>query len=192
MLPKLAFIVLNLLIARVLTITFATLNLCLLFLSCTSWPPCTVALSWSLTHIYRRRNHATKLTPPLFIRDISAQSSLIARIFGLGYNTFHWMISGFKWYCVKLRKKSKLCIRFSQPQDFANGPDLIAQRRNRPAKLPWNPITTIPEYGPTDITLEIYCFEMATLSQTTMILSKFPFIPYIFIMAPGEIFGHLG
>ena len=52
----------------------------------------------------------------------------------------------FKWYWVKLMKKSKLCIRFSQPHDFANGPDLIAQWRNRPAKLPWNPITKIRTY----------------------------------------------
>ena len=52
----------------------------------------------------------------------------------------------FKWYCVTLMKKSKLCIRFSQPQDFANGPDLIAQWRNGPAKLPWIPITKIRTY----------------------------------------------
>ena len=36
---------------------------------------------------------------------------------------------------MKLVKKSKLCIRFSQPHDFANGLDLIAQWCNRPAKL---------------------------------------------------------
>ena len=52
----------------------------------------------------------------------------------------------FKWYCVKLMKKSKLCIRFSQPHDFANGWDFIAQWRNRTAKLPWNPITQIRTY----------------------------------------------
>ena len=60
---------------------------------------------------------------------------------------FHWMISrGFKWYWVKLMKKSQLCIRFSQPHDFANGPDLIAQWHNRPAKLLWNPLTKIRTY----------------------------------------------
>ena len=78
----------------------------------------------------------------------------------------------FKWYCVKLMKKSKLCIRFSQPLDFANGPDLIAQWCNRPAKLPWNPVTKIRTYR--DITLEICCFEMGT----TMILSKYPYSIY--------------
>ena len=52
----------------------------------------------------------------------------------------------FKWYCAKLMKKSKLCIRFSQPHDFGKGLDLIAQWCNRPAKLPWNPITKIQTY----------------------------------------------
>ena len=36
--------------------------------------------------------------------------------------------------------------------------------------------------------LHISCLEMGTLSQTTMILLKYPFIQHIFIMTPGDFF----
>ena len=70
--------VLSVIIARVWTITFATLNLCLFFLLCICWPP--VTFSWNITSIYKRRNHVTKLTPPLLIEKYRSFSSLISRI----------------------------------------------------------------------------------------------------------------
>ena len=72
------FMVLNLFIARVWTITFATLNLCLSFLPYIFWPPVTQLKSHKYLQVEEPRYQTE---PSLVNRDIfQSQSSLIARI----------------------------------------------------------------------------------------------------------------
>ena len=72
------FMVLNLFIARVLTITFATLSLCLSFLPCICWPPITQLKSQKYLQAEEPRYQTD---PSLVNKDIfQSQSSLIARI----------------------------------------------------------------------------------------------------------------